>query len=196
MIRSWASPRGESDTLNAIGLMAAILEKEDPKAIFAVLTADHIIEPDSVFKECMDLGFRLVEDDPRRLVTFSIKPTYAATGFGYVERGSGIRGVEEAEKLAYHVARFVEKPDKPLGRGVFPVGRVLVEQRDVCVVGRNFLEAVKQYKPESYEGRLELREAWEKRGFKRAMEKIYPTLPKDQRGLRRDGARGEGRAEG
>src|SRR3954469_6731933 len=32
------------DTSNAVGLTAAVLEKLDPKAIFAVLTADHLIE--------------------------------------------------------------------------------------------------------------------------------------------------------
>jgi mannose-1-phosphate guanylyltransferase len=170
-------PEGR-DTLNAIGLMAAILEKEDPKAIFAVLTADHIIEPDSVFKERMDLGFRLVEDDPRRLVTFSIKPTYAATGFGYVERGSGIRGVEGAEKLAYHVARFVEKPDKPRAEAYFRSGEFSWNSGMFVWKAATFLEAVKKYKPESYEGLMQLREAWGKRGFKSAMEKIYPTLPK------------------
>ena len=74
------------DTVNAVGFAAAVLEKEDKDAVFAVLTADHIIEPDEVFRERMDLGFRLVENDPSRFVTFSIKPTYAATGFGYVER--------------------------------------------------------------------------------------------------------------
>jgi len=60
------------DTVNAVGFAAAVIHKRDPEAVFAVLTADHIIEPDAVFKERMDLGFRLVEDDPSRLVTFSI----------------------------------------------------------------------------------------------------------------------------
>lgn len=174
-------PEGR-DTLNAIGLMAAILEKEDPKSIFAVLTADHIIEPDKLFRERMELGFRLVEDDPRRLVTFSIKPTYAATGFGYVERGGPIRGVEGAEKLAYHVARFVEKPDKPRAEAYFRSGEFSWNSGMFVWRASTFLEAIRKYKPESYEGLMQLREAWGKRGskggFKSALEKIYPTLPK------------------
>jgi mannose-1-phosphate guanylyltransferase len=170
-------PEGR-DTLNAIGLMAAILEKEDPSSMFAVLTADHIIEPDAVFKERMELGFRLVEDDPRRLVTFSIKPTYAATGFGYVERGGPIRGVEGAEKLAYHVARFVEKPDKPRAEAYFRSGEFSWNSGMFVWRASTFMEAIKKYKPESYEGLKQLQEAWGKRGFKGAMEKIYPTLPR------------------
>src|SRR5262245_21454281 len=109
------------DTVNAVGFAAAVLAKEDEDAIFCVLTADHVIEPEDVFRERMDLGFRLVENDPRRFVTFSIKPTYPATGFGYVERGSPIRdkkhgkhaAIDGTKEHAYHVARFVEKPDRP-----------------------------------------------------------------------------------
>src|SRR6267142_3885066 len=75
------------DTVNAVGLTAAVLLKADPHAIFAVLTADHLIEPQEEFARKFDLGFRLIEDDPARFVTFSIKPTFPATGYGYVERG-------------------------------------------------------------------------------------------------------------
>ena len=62
------------DTVNAVGFAAAVFEKLDKDAVFSVLTADHIIEPQDVFRERMDLGYRLVEDDPKRLVTFSSSP--------------------------------------------------------------------------------------------------------------------------
>jgi mannose-1-phosphate guanylyltransferase len=78
------------DTVNAVGFTAAVLHKLDKDAIFAVFTADHVIEPQDVFRQRVEVGFKLVEQDPNRLVTFSIKPTYAATGFGYIERGSPI----------------------------------------------------------------------------------------------------------
>jgi mannose-1-phosphate guanylyltransferase len=76
--RILGEPMGR-DTVNAVGLAAAVFQKQDPDAVFAVLTADHIIEPIDKFQSLIDLGFRLVESDPSRLVTFSIKPTYPAT---------------------------------------------------------------------------------------------------------------------
>src|SRR5947209_7713078 len=33
------------DTVNAVGFAAAVFQKQDPDAVFAVLTADHLIEP-------------------------------------------------------------------------------------------------------------------------------------------------------
>lgn len=180
------------DTVNAVGFTAAVLAKEDPDAVFAVLTADHIIEPEDVFRERMELGFRLVEDDPRRLVTFSIKPTYPATGFGYVERGTPIRlgggGSSGAgsggsasggsDKLAYHVARFVEKPDLPRAEAYVRSGEFAWNSGMFVWSARTFLEALRRYKPESHAGLLEIQSAWGKKGAKGVLEKVYPTLPK------------------
>lgn len=174
------------DTVNAVGFAAAVLAKDDPDAIFCVLTADHVITPDSVFRERMDLGFRLVENDPRRFVTFSILPTYAATGFGYVERGTPIRdpkkgkaaGVDGVKEHAYHVARFVEKPD--LARA-----QVYVESGDFAWNSGMFvwkaatiLDALKRYKPESYDGLMKIQAAWGTKKAKAVLAEVYPTLPK------------------
>lgn len=174
------------DTVNAVGFAAAVLAKEDPEAIFCVLTADHVITPDEVFRERMDLGFRLVENDPRRFVTFSIRPTYPATGFGYVERGTPIRdpkkgkaaGVDGVKDHAYHVARFVEKPD--LARA-----QVYVESGDFAWNSGMFvwkaatvLEALKRYKPESHEGLMKIQAAWGTKKAKAVLSEVYPTLPK------------------
>jgi mannose-1-phosphate guanylyltransferase len=166
------------DTVNAIGLTAAVLAKEDKNAIFCVLTADHIIEPEETFRERMDLGFRLVEDDPRRLVTFSIKPTYAATGFGYVERGSPVRGVEGADKLAFHVERFVEKPDAARAAAYVASGAFAWNSGMFVWKASTFLEALERFKPESHTGLMQIQEVWGKKKGKETLEKVYPTLPK------------------
>ncbi len=169
------------DTVNAIGLAAAVLEKADPEAIFAVLTADHIIEPDETFRERMDAGFRLVEDDPRRLVTFSIAPTYPATGFGYIERGTpirGVTGVAASEKIAYHVVKFIEKPDLPRAEAYVRSGEFAWNSGMFVWRASTFMEALKKYKPESHDGLREIQAAWGKKGAKGVLERVYPTLPK------------------
>src|SRR6201999_3667434 len=75
------------DTAKAVGFSAAILHKRDAEASFAVLTADHIIEPIDIFQAALRTAFDAVEKHPEFLLTFGITPTYPATGFGYVQRG-------------------------------------------------------------------------------------------------------------
>lgn len=174
------------DTVNAVGFAAAVLAKKDPDAIFAVLTADHVIEPEDRFRERMDLAFRLVEHDPRRLVTFAIKPTYPATGFGYVERGSPVRDRAEGKKKAidgttdqaFYVARFVEKPDVARAQVYVESGDFAWNSGMFVWRAQTFLDALKAYKPDSYEGLMKVQAAWGTKKQKAVLEETYPTLPK------------------
>lgn len=174
------------DTVNAVGFAAAILAKEDEDAIFAVLTADHVIEPNDTFQERMDLGFRLVEQDPSRFVTFSIKPTYPATGFGYVEQGSPIRDAKDGKKIAidgakdkaYYVQRFVEKPDRARAEVYVESGDYAWNSGMFVWRAQTFLDALARYKPESYEGLMQIQKAWGTKKFNSVLAEVYPNLPK------------------
>ncbi|MGD9689177.1 MAG: mannose-1-phosphate guanylyltransferase [Phycisphaerales bacterium] len=171
------------DTVNAVGFTAAVLSKRDPQAVFAVFTADHVIEPLDVFRARVDLGFRLVEADPRRLVTFSITPTYPATGFGYVERGPGIPasgpgGLAGAEGLAFRVARFVEKPSIQKAQAYVQSGHFGWNSGMFVWSAATVLECIRKYKPESYDGLIKIRDAWGTPAQSGVLNDVYPTLPK------------------
>lgn len=166
------------DTVNAVGLAAAVFHKLDPDAVFCVLTADHIIEPRDTFQRLIDLGFRLVEADPSRLVTFSIKPTYPATGFGYVERGMPIIGVEGAAQLAFRVQRFIEKPDLPRAKAYVESGFFGWNSGMFVWKAATVMEALKQFKPESYEGLKRIQDAWGTDRQQAVLAEEYPKLPK------------------
>ncbi len=163
------------DTVNAVGFAAAVIHKRDPKAVFAVLTADHIIEPEDLFRDRMELGFELVEADPSRLVTFSITPTYPATGYGYVERGSAIPG---AGNLAYRVERFVEKPSYEKAQAYLESGAFGWNSGMFVWSAATILDCLRRYKPESYTGLMRIASAWGTGRQRAVLEEVYPTLPR------------------
>jgi mannose-1-phosphate guanylyltransferase len=163
------------DTVNAVGFAAAVLAKRDPQAVFAVLTADHLIEPADLFRDRMEQGFELVEKDPGRLVTFSIAPTYPATGFGYVERGAPIPGTNN---LAFRVERFVEKPSAEKAQAYIESGAFGWNSGMFVWNAATFLDCLRRYKPESYEGLTKIASAWGTPQQKQVLEAVYPTLPK------------------
>ncbi len=98
-------PRG---TAAVVALAAAALRRKDPHAVLAVLTADHLIPDKMEFQTCLQAARELAECG--YIVTLGIKPSRAATGYGYIESGaelgrfSGLAG--------YRVMRFIEKPDQ------------------------------------------------------------------------------------
>jgi mannose-1-phosphate guanylyltransferase len=166
------------DTVNAIGYAAAVFQKADKDAVFIVLTADHLIEPEETFRERADLAFRLVEQDPKRLVTFSITPTYAATGYGYVERAQPIRGAELAEGLAYRVERFVEKPDHSRAQAYFESGHFAWNSGMFVLHAGTYLECLKRFLPDSHAGLMAVQAALGTELEREVLAEVYPKLPK------------------
>jgi len=105
-------PKG---TASVIGLAAITLLKKDPDAVMAVLTADHIIENLPLFHMLLATAFPLAEQN--HLVTLGIKPTYPATGYGYIKAGKKFGSTESCL-----VEKFVEKPNEKLASQYFQDG--------------------------------------------------------------------------
>ncbi|MGN6253300.1 MAG: mannose-1-phosphate guanylyltransferase [Marmoricola sp.] len=95
------SPR---DSMPAIGLAAAVLERRDPGALLGSFAADHVIDDPAAFAACVREAVGVA--DTGRIVTLGITPTHPATGFGYIEVGEPVGG-----GAARAVRSFVEKPD-------------------------------------------------------------------------------------
>lgn len=81
-------PEGRN-TAPCLALALVELERRDPKATMAVLSADHFIADRDRFVADLRLAARHAEAEGS-LVTFGIRPTYPETGYGYIEtEGSG-----------------------------------------------------------------------------------------------------------
>jgi mannose-1-phosphate guanylyltransferase len=102
-------PRG---TAAVAGLAGVIIGQRLPGAVMACVTADHAIAQPDRFREMLRAAHALaLEGD---LVTLGITPTYAATGYGYIEQGEA-RGTFHGIQ-AYRVKAFREKPTAELAQ--------------------------------------------------------------------------------
>jgi mannose-1-phosphate guanylyltransferase len=96
------SPR---DSMAAIGLAAAIIERKDPDAVIGSFAADHVIADAEAFRACVAEAAQVARTGV--LVTLGIEPDFPSTGFGYIRLGERL----EDFPTAHSVASFVEKPD-------------------------------------------------------------------------------------
>ncbi len=96
------SPR---DSMAAIGLAAAMVEREDPDALVGSFAADHVIADPDAFRACVTEAAAVAETG--HLVTIGIAPVHPSTGFGYIQLGAPLPGFPTARA----VEAFVEKPD-------------------------------------------------------------------------------------
>jgi mannose-1-phosphate guanylyltransferase len=162
------------DTLNAVGLGAAVISKHDPDAVIAVFTADHIIEPVDEFQRIVARGFALAEQSPQTLVTFGITPTAPATGYGYLDLGKAIGD------SARVVQRFKEKPDAPTAQGYFQAGhdRYLWNSGMFVWKAQTLLECIRRYEPANHAGLMRIADAWGTPQAQAVIEQVYPDLKK------------------
>lgn len=162
------------DTLNAVGLSAAVLARTDPQAVIAIFTADHIIEPIPEFLRIVDQGYRLAEQHDDTLVTFGIAPTQASTAYGYLQLGKPLAG------NALIVDQFREKPAAPLAEEYFKAGpgRYLWNSGMFVWQARTLLKCLERYQPENYAGLMEIAAAWGTPRQAEVLGRVYPTLKK------------------
>ncbi len=94
-------------TASAIGLAAIYLRHHDPDATMAVLTSDHYIADREAFQRVLAAAYEAAQAG--HLVTLGIQPSFASTGYGYIERGEALAEMDGL--TAYRVNAFREKPD-------------------------------------------------------------------------------------
>lgn len=186
------------DTLNAVGLAAAVIAQRDPQAVIAVFTADHIIEPVDVFQRCVRQGYALASQGKPTLVTFGIRPTHAATGYGYLQLGdatgdaagvtgassvtgaSGATALEPGTGRPRVVTQFKEKPDAATAAGYLAAGPGAYLWNSGMFVWKAsvLLDCISRYAPENHEGLMTIARAWDTPLREKVAGEVYPTLKK------------------
>ncbi|MBN9060840.1 MAG: mannose-1-phosphate guanylyltransferase/mannose-6-phosphate isomerase [Rhizobiales bacterium 65-9] len=92
------------DSAAAVAVAALIGAQSGPDAKVAVMAADHLIENAAGFRDACARAAEAAGDS--LIMTLGLKPTFPATGYGYIRPGRPIGNGDGAE-----VSAFVEKPD-------------------------------------------------------------------------------------
>ncbi|MDR1767410.1 MAG: mannose-1-phosphate guanylyltransferase [Propionibacteriaceae bacterium] len=154
------------DSLNAAAWAAAVISRQDPSAVVAQLTADHVIEPVDAFAEALDAAFQLAETLPDSLVTFGVAPTSPHTGYGYIHKG------EPLGEHACRVLEFTEKPSAEVAASYLASGEYWWNSGMFVWRAVTFLEQVATLLPDCHR-QLAALAADPSRA-----DAIFPTLPK------------------
>jgi mannose-1-phosphate guanylyltransferase len=170
-----AEPVGR-DTAAAVGLAAALVGARDPRGVFAVLPADHVIHDTRAYAADLRAAFASAEAAPV-MATIGITPTEPATGFGYIQRGASWK--KFGGRTVFRVRRFVEKPALAVAKKYLATGDYVWNAGmffwSVPVVEA----ALARHAPELHAGLAPVRAALTAgRPLAPVLKKIYPTLPK------------------
>ncbi len=104
--------------------------------IVLVTPSDHLIKNEAEYKKVLQRAQELAEQD--YLVTFGITPSFAETGFGYIEANGE------------DVKAFHEKPDFDTATSYVQAGNYYWNSGMFCFKAGVFLDELQKYSPEIY----------------------------------------------
>ena len=122
------------NTAPAIALACLALEKDE---IVLVTPSDHLVKDEEQYRKVLQEAKDLAKSD--YLVTFGIKPTFAETGFGYIE-------ADGLDAKAFH-----EKPDFEKATAYLRAGNYYWNSGMFCFKAGIFLDELQKYSPQIYD---------------------------------------------
>lgn len=122
------------NTAPAIALACMALEYDE---IVLVTPSDHLIKDEKEYEKVLKKAKEFAKDN--KLVTFGITPTFAETGFGYIET------LNEFDVKAFH-----EKPDFETATSYLKAGNYYWNSGMFCFKAGVFLDELEKYSPEIY----------------------------------------------
>ncbi|NEP16303.1 MAG: NTP transferase domain-containing protein [Leptolyngbya sp. SIO4C1] len=138
-------PQGR-DTAPAVAWATLeVAQRYGHDAIASFFPADHYITDEARFRQTIRAAAQLAAAQAA-IATLGIKPTYASTGYGYIEQGDT---VGEYEGLpAYRVSRFTEKPARDVAEQFVASGRYSWNSGMFIFPAEVMLQELKAYAPE------------------------------------------------
>ena len=127
------------NTAPAIALACIELSYDE---IVLVTPSDHLIKNEIEYNKVLKKAKKLAEEN--KLITFGITPTFAETGFGYIE------SINEFDVKAFH-----EKPDFDTATSYLNAGNFYWNSGIFMFKAGVFLDELKKYSPEIYNKSVE-----------------------------------------
>ncbi|MEO8717649.1 MAG: sugar phosphate nucleotidyltransferase, partial [Burkholderiales bacterium] len=138
-------------TAPAAALACLYAAERDADAIVLLLPADHLIADVEAFLKCVGAAAGIAHGG--NLVTFGMRPTTPATGYGYIVRG-------EAAGAGFRLKQFVEKPDAARAAQLIGAGDAYWNSGMFVFGAAHFLAELEQHRADIVAA---AREAWSKR---------------------------------
>ncbi len=138
------------NTAPAIALACMSLPSDE---IVLVTPSDHLIKDENEYEKVLNQAQNLAKEN--NLVTFGITPSFAETGFGYIEADK-VNGEDREGILGcgLDVKAFHEKPDFNTATSYLNAGNYYWNSGMFCFKAGVFLDELKKYSPKIYETSL------------------------------------------
>lgn len=175
------------NTSACIGYAAMEILKKYGDGVMCILPSDHYIKEPENYTKLMKKAIATAEETGR-LVTVGIKPTFASSGYGYIQfseedikkgtktdkKGAQVAGTRDY----YEVVDFVEKPDIRTAKAYVKSGNFLWNSGMFIWQASVIMKYFQKLLPDIYEKLDEIGNAMGTPKEAEVIDNVYPTIPK------------------
>lgn len=159
------------NTAACIGYGAVEILKKHGDGIMCILASDHYIKDEEGFRKVLTKAVETTKETDG-LVTIGIKPTFPATGYGYI-RNEKIDG-----KVYNKVLEFVEKPDLEKAKEYLDAGTFSWNSGMFVWKASTIMKYFEKLLPDIYEKLMIIGEAMGTPLEQEVLNAVYNTIPK------------------
>lgn len=161
------------NTAASILYAALHIERHYGASLMVVLPSDHYITDEGRFRRKLEEACTVaIQSD--RIVTIGIKPTFPATGYGYISFGS--EPIMTDPCPVHAVVEFVEKPDFTKAQSYLSSGHHLWNSGMFVWKTSVIIESFKRYLPRLYKTMLPIGESFGTDRQETIVNEIFPLL--------------------
>ena len=164
------------DTLGAVALTTAFVEKKFPKSLMAAIWgADHLVKNEKRFIRLLKLACKVcLKEDV--LIKIDVKPEFPATSLGWVELGKPLGKI--GGYTLYDFKKFIEKPNLKKAQEMFKKSGFLINTGYYVWKPAKLLGLLEKYNPDCYSQIMKIQKAMGTSEEQKVLKQEYSKIEK------------------
>jgi len=164
------------DTLGAVALATAFIEKKFPKSLMAAIWGgDHLVKNEKRFIRLLKLAYQVCLGEDV-LVKIDVRPEFPATSLGWVKLGKPLEKI--GGYTLYDFKKFIEKPNLKKAQEMFKKGGFLINTGYYVWKPAKLLGLLKKYNFPCYSRIIKIQEAMGTATAQKILKQEYSKIEK------------------
>jgi mannose-1-phosphate guanylyltransferase len=160
----------------AVGLMTAILFKENPREPIAILWSDHLVKNQQLFRKILMTASGILKKDPDKIVFIGQSPRFANQNLGWIEYQKTKFIKDNIKFLEYKSLKY--RPSLEQAKEFVKKGHYAWNLGYFVTTPAFIWQQYKTYAPDMYKFLLKIADAWGSSDFTKILKEVYPLIEK------------------
>ncbi len=160
----------------AVGLMTAILFKENPQSPITILWSDHLVRKEQLFRDLLNQAEKFISKNPNKIIFISQKPRFASQNLGWIEYGKETNKI--GQYSLHQFKSFKYRPDLQIAEDYFKSGHHAWNLGYFVTTPSYLWSQYKLHCPKMYDSLKKIQQSWGTSNFSQVLKDQYPSLEK------------------